>query len=87
MHLLIDIISLYQYALTAWIIISWLTAFGIINSYQPLVRGIMNFLNKLIEPVLGYLRKYIPSLGGIDLSSIILYLLLNFSKEVLWRLS
>ena len=72
--ILIDqIINLYIWTLLAYIISSWLVAFKIINPWQPVVRMIINFLARLHEPILRLVRRYMPDLGGIDLSPIVLF--------------
>jgi YggT family protein len=82
-ELFVTVIDLYKYALSIWIILGWLIAFNIINTQQPFVRGVMSFLHRLIDPVLAYIRRFIPSINGIDLSAIILFLLINFFRSFL----
>lgn len=79
-----SIITLYNYILIVWIILSWLISFNIVNPYQPLVQHLNYFLKKLTEPVLNLIRSIIPPLGGIDLSAIILFLLLGFIRNSLY---
>ena len=81
--LIIQIINLYELAVTIWMILSWLVAFNIINHNQPLVKMIMYYLNQVIDPVLNYIRRIMPNLGGLDISAIILFLLLGFVKNCL----
>lgn len=83
-HLLANIIDLYMTVVIAWAILATLISFKIINGYQPLVRRIMLALDRMCEPVLSRIRKFIPDLGGIDISPIILLLLLNFIQEALY---
>ncbi len=78
------IVSIYTWALIIHIILGWLVAFDIINSYQPIVKKVQYALYRLTEPLLAPIRKYIPHLGGIDLSPIILFLLLRFTTGVLY---
>ncbi len=82
-YLLSTIIHLYNYVLIAWLVLSWLTAFGIVNSHQPLVQRANFVLFRLTDPLLRPIRKYMPDLGGIDISPIILILLLNFIDQSL----
>jgi YggT family protein len=83
--ILIDnILNIYRLILTIWIIMGWLLAFDIINRHQPLVRNLMFYMSRLIEPVLTKIRQFIPALGGIDLSAIILFLLINLIKNILF---
>ncbi|MGE0754502.1 MAG: YggT family protein [Alphaproteobacteria bacterium] len=83
-HLLANIINLYMFVVIAWAILATLISFKIINGYQPLVRRIMYALDRMCEPVLSRIRKYMPDLGGIDISPIVLLLLLNFAIEALY---
>ncbi len=75
-------IWLYIYVLLASVILSWLVSFGIVNAQQPLVRQIGDVLWRLTEPALQPVRRimgrYLPNLGGIDLSPMVLAILLIF---------
>ena len=82
--LLAAIIHLYSIVVIVWAIMATLISFKILNAYQPLVQRIMYALDRLVEPVLKPIRKYMPDLGGIDLSPIVLLLLLSFAKGVLY---
>jgi YggT family protein len=82
--LISTIISLYSFALLIWLILSWLIRFDIVNRYQSLVRTLMNIGHNLFEPVFYQIRRIIPPLGGMDFSPIVLLLLLNFVKELLF---
>jgi YggT family protein len=83
-ELITNILDLYKFAITIWIILSWLIAFGIVNRYQPLVEKLMYILGRIIDPLLDYIRRYIPNISGIDLSAIILFLLIGFTKSFLY---
>jgi YggT family protein len=62
---------------------SWLVAFKIINPWQPAVRMIINVLARLHEPILRQVRRFLPDLGGIDLSPIVLFLAAQFIRNLL----
>ncbi len=81
--LIIQIISLYQFILIVYIIASWLISFNIINTSNGFVRSIMQALYRLCEPILRSVRQFLPNLGSIDISPIIVYLLLWFIKNLL----
>ena len=67
--ILIDqIVNLYIWTMLAYIIITWLVAFRIINPWQPIVRMAMDFLGRIHEPLMSRVRRFLPDLGGIDLS-------------------
>lgn len=82
--LIANVIDLYSLILLIWIILSWLIAFKIVNQHQPFVYKLNYILTRLIDPALRPIRKYLPDLGGIDISPIILILGLNFIKHALF---
>ena len=81
--LIIQIIDLYKLVLLIYIIATWLISFNIINTSNRLVYGIVEALYRLCEPSLRFIRQYLPNLGSIDLSPVIVYLLLWFAKSLL----
>jgi YggT family protein len=76
------LIQLYEYVLIASVIVSWLIAFNVINAYNPFVRSLWNALRAVTEPLLQPIRRYMPDLGGIDISPIILLLICFFLRSV-----
>ena len=80
------VIDLYIWALIISIIIGWLTHFGIINGYNQFVFTIQSLLFRITEPALAPIRRFLPEIGGLDFSPIILIILLNFIRGVLFRL-
>lgn len=82
--ILIDtIIQIYIYLLIASVIMSWLVSFNVINTSNQLVYTIGSFLHRITEPALGRIRRYVPDLGGLDISPIVLILLLWFVQLLL----
>ncbi len=63
-------------------IISWLVAFDVINLRNPAMYRFVRTLDAVTEPMVRPIRRVLPSLGGIDLSYIILLLLLQATKIV-----
>jgi YggT family protein len=83
--LIITVIQLYTYIVIATVIVSWLIAFNVINLHNPVVRQITYILGQLTEPLLDPIRRAMPSLGGLDISPVILLLLLYFLQRlILW---
>ncbi|NVJ99884.1 MAG: YggT family protein [Alphaproteobacteria bacterium] len=70
-------LGIMVFFIIAQVVISWLTAFGIINTYQPFVRSLMHFLYAITEPMNGPVRRLLPNLGGIDISPIVVLLLIQ----------
>jgi YggT family protein len=83
--LLDTVITLYVYILIASAILSWLVAFNVVNSRNPVVHQIGEFLYRITEPVLRPIRNILPNLGGIDVSPIILILGLFFLRNLLFE--
>jgi YggT family protein len=80
---LIDtLIRLYIYILVAAAVMSWLIAFGVVNSYNSTVRMIWDFLGRVTEPALRPIRAVLPTLGGIDISPVILIIGLLFLDQL-----
>ena len=81
---LIDtIIEIYIWLLIAQAILSWLLAFGVINRHNRGVSVIGDFLYRVTEPALRPLRSFLPNLGGIDISPVILILILMFLRRLI----
>lgn len=61
-------LSLYFYALIAFVVLSWL------SPHHPLLRLMGNIVQSLLNPI----RRIIPPIGGLDLTPIIAILILKF---------
>ena len=70
-------IGLYIWALILAAVFSLLIAFNILDTRNRLVWTIGDFLEKITEPALRPIRRFMPNLGGIDISPVILILLLQ----------
>ena len=82
---LIDtIITLYIWILIASAILSWLIAFNVVNQRNPIVANLGEFLYRITEPALRPIRAFLPNLGGIDISPVILILLLLFLQRIIF---
>ncbi len=76
-------LDLYWWIIIASAIFSWLYAFNVVNPRNQFVGTIGNALYRLTEPALRPIRRFIPDLGGIDISPIILLLILFFVRQFL----
>lgn len=73
--LVIDLLlDLYGWVLIAAIVFSWLYQFGVVNSRNRVVAAIGDALYRLTEPVLAPVRRFLPNLGGLDLSPLVVFL-------------
>jgi len=72
------IIDLYVWVLIINVIFSWLVAFNVLNTQNRFVYSILELTYRLTEPFLNKIRRFIPNLGTLDISPIILLLLIWF---------
>ena len=64
-------------------ILSWLVAFNVINTYNDFVRGLLRGLDRITEPVYRPIRKVLPDFGGLDFSPMVVLLVLWILNRVL----
>jgi len=76
------VISLMVWAIIGTAILSWLFAFDVINHRNRFVNQLAGFLDAVTRPLLEPFRRIIPSLGGIDISPIVVLLLLEFARRM-----
>ena len=79
-------INLYVWLVIASAILSWLVAFNVVNTRNQFIYMIGDFLHRITEPALRPIRRFLPNLGGIDISPVILILVLFFAQRLLQNL-
>jgi YggT family protein len=79
-------LSLYLWVIVIGAVLSWLVAFNVVNTRNRAVYLVGDIVNRLTEPALRPLRRFIPNLGGIDISPIALILVIYFAQGVLQQL-
>ncbi|OPB29132.1 YggT family protein [Bartonella sp. WD12.1] len=79
------ILSIYVAILIANVVFSWLCAFNIVNMRNPFVMMIGNFLYSATEPILRRIRYFLPNLGAVDISPLIVFLIIYFIRIFMWR--
>lgn len=68
-------LEIYTWILIARVLMSWFNP----NPYNPLVQ----FVLRLTEPVLVPIRRVLPSMGGLDLSPLVVFVVLMFVKRLI----
>ena len=81
-----NIISLYIWILIINAIISWLVAFNILNTSNRFVYSVLEVSYKLTSPALNFIRRYLPNLGAIDISPVVLILGLMFLRNFVFEM-
>jgi YggT family protein len=80
------IINIYIWLLIASAVLSWLIAFNVVNTRNPIVHSVGDFLYRVTEPLLRPIRNLLPNLGGIDVSPVILIIGLLFLRQLIFWL-
>ncbi len=70
------ILKYYSYVVIANVVISWLVAFNVLNTGNRFVYTVLDFTYRMTEPLLDRIRRFLPNLGALDISPIILLMLL-----------
>lgn len=76
--LIYQILNFYWWIVIFSAIFSWLYAFNVINSSNQFVNMIGKFLYQLTEPVYSRIRRFLPNMGGLDLSPIVVLFAIMF---------
>ena len=83
LDIVLIVLDLYVWLLIASAILSWLIAFNVVNTRNQFVASVAEFLYRITEPALAPIRRFMPSLGGLDISPIILILIIMFIQRVI----
>ena len=79
-----SLLSLYIWVLIIHVIFSWLVAFNVLNTSNRFVYSILDISYKLTAPPLNFIRRFMPNLGAIDISPVILILGLMFFRNFIF---
>ena len=71
-------LDVYTLILFARIILSWVTMFW---SPPPALSPAIRVVYDLTEPIMGFFRRYIPAVGGFDLSPIFIFIILSIVRR------
>jgi YggT family protein len=85
LDVILVVLQIYVWLLIAAAILSWLIAFNVVNTHNQVVAVIGDFLYRITEPVLRPIRNFMPNLGGLDISPVILILIIFFIQSVIVR--
>jgi len=83
LDIILLVLQMYIWLLIASAVLSWLIAFNVVNTRNQFVAAIAEFLFRITEPVLAPIRRSLPSLGGLDISPIVLILIIMFIQRVI----
>tara|TARA_E500000178_G_C16471509_1_gene508913 strand:- start:98 stop:388 length:291 start_codon:yes stop_codon:yes gene_type:complete len=80
-----NVINLYIWVLIIHVVISWLVAFNVLNTSNRFVYSLLDVSHKLTNPPLDYIRRFLPNLGSIDISPVVLILGLMFLRNLVFE--
>lgn len=87
MHTLVTLIelafSVYVAIILIQVALTWLIAFEVVNATNPQAQNLMRLLERATDPLYKPLRKYIPPIGGIDITPIVVLIILAVLKNIL----
>ena len=83
-YLVLQILKLYSYIVIANVLISWLIAFNVLNTQNRFVYSILELTYRLTDPFLNKIRRFLPNLGTLDISPIILLVLIWFLQTCMY---
>lgn len=90
MNVLIDLITLaanvYIFIIILEVTLNWLIAFDVVNASSMQAQNLLALLKRATDPLYRPLRRYIPPIGGIDITPLVVILLVIFLRDVLIRL-
>jgi YggT family protein len=78
--LLSDVINVFKYVLIARILLTWLPSINWYN--QP-----FKFLRDVTDPVMAPFQRLIPPIGGLDISPMLLFFVLDIAQRGLMSLA
>jgi YggT family protein len=79
-YFLIPIVGFLMFVIIIQIIMSWLVAFGVVNLQNPTFRSIYYGLERLVAPMMDPVRRFLPPMGGLDLSPLVVIFALQWIR-------
>ena len=84
--ILVDsVVYIYIWILVINAVLSWLIAFSVLNTSNRLVHSLLDVSYKITDPLLKPIRNFLPNLGSIDISPVVLILLLMFARNLIFE--
>ena len=80
-----SVVYIYIWVLIINAVLSWLVAFNVLNTSNRLVYSLLDISYKMTDPLLKPIRNFLPNLGNIDISPVVLILLLMFLRNLIFE--
>ncbi len=76
-------VSIYIWIIIADVALFWLASFNVINMQNEQAKNLVQLIRRATEPLFRRIRKYVPPIGGIDLTPIIAIIGLKLIESAL----
>lgn len=83
LQILLMILNVVQFVVFVHILMSWLINFQVLNLRQPIVAQLWYGLERLLEPIYSRVRSFLPVMGGIDFTPLVVLLIIYSLRIIL----
>ncbi len=80
---LIMLLNVLWWIIIIQMILSWLVAFNVINTYNDFVRTFLGALDRITEPLYRPFRRILPDFGGLDFSPFVVLIIVLMLDRLL----
>lgn len=87
LEVIYTVLNFYIWVIIIGAALSWLVAFGIVNSYNRFVHVVGDLTARITEPILKPIRRIVPPMGGLDLSPLVLIFIIYFLQSFIRHLA
>lgn len=77
------VFTIYTFIIIAQVAVQWLVAFDVLNAANPQAQNLIRLLRRLTDPIYQPIRKYVPPIGGIDITPIIILIGLQILEKII----
>ena len=79
-------VQIYIFIIILHIAVSWLVIFKVLDTENPQARNLVALLQKATDPVMKPVQKYVPPIGGIDLTPVVVIIGLQILSSIVWQI-
>jgi YggT family protein len=79
-----ELLNIYKWIVIVNVLISWLISFNVLNTQNRFVYSILELTYRLTDPFLNKIRRFLPNLGTLDISPVILLVLIWFLQTCMY---
>lgn len=84
-QILMLVLNVVWFIVIAHVVMSWLINFQVLNLRQPLVAQLWYGLNQILEPIYRPIRRVLPSMGGLDITPLVVLIAVAALRIVLFN--